>query len=190
MELILNLSYSSLFVDDNEGGIAFVSEPPPQWEGRLLRVDREKNYRVYAKLTYDETNLRYRRIEELQEGSEEEQLDIIHLFKEVSTKWFRFVYQGKEYRIDLKTQKCNTTLSVRPWRPYGVPMNANFTGSALVGGSGLPGESLVVNNFFGRLSPNMSFAGVVTYTGCIPIRLDYIDTFSGTLNIEHNTYVF
>lgn len=66
-------------------------------------------------------------------------------------------------------------------------MNANFTGSAVVGGSGLPRESLVVNNFYGRLSPNISFAGVVTYTGCIPIQLDYIDNFSGTINVEHNT---
>ncbi|KAJ8309365.1 hypothetical protein KUTeg_014239 [Tegillarca granosa] len=89
-----------------------------------------------------------------------------------------------EYRLDLKTRKCNVTTPRMPWRPLGVPPGSKFEGSAVIGAAGVSGEFITVNNFYGNFSDGFQFAGVVTSPDCVPIQLDFI----GQNSIEHNTF--
>jgi hypothetical protein len=77
--------------------------------------------------------------------------------------------KGKEYRFNLKTRQCNVTALTRPFRPFGVPPNANFTGEATIGAAGIPGENVIIENFDGAFSDGDKFFGDVTYPDCIPV---------------------
>ena len=52
----------------------------------------------------------------------------------------------------------------------GVPPFANFTGEATVGAAGVPGESVVIENFSGQFEDGSHFFGDVTYPDCIPVN--------------------
>ena len=133
-------------------------ESPKQWEGRFFRYDRDKAFQQIAKLSYDETNTRAREIEEIEFGSDREIYDVLYLHN-----------VGKEYRLNIKTRKCNVTALTRPFRPYGVPPGAQFDGSATIGAAGIPGESLVVENW-SLVDGDDKFYGVVSSPDCVPIE--------------------
>ena len=58
--------------------------------------------------------------------------------------------QKKEYRLNLRTKQCNVTDLDRPFRYIGIPPDAKFFFEAEVGAAGVPGESLVATNFYGK----------------------------------------
>ncbi|KAK3092386.1 hypothetical protein FSP39_002199 [Pinctada imbricata] len=133
-------------------------QSPKQWEGRVFTVDRSKQFERYGKISYDEYAPRFRIIEEEREGSTEEFYDRLYLHN-----------VGKEYSLNLKTRKCNVTSLTRPFRPFGVPPEAKFTGEATIGAAGVPGESVVIENFDGEFSDGDKFFGDVTYPDCVPV---------------------
>lgn len=61
------------------------------------------------------------------------------------------------------------TALTRPFRPFGVPPMANFTGEATIGSPGIPGEYIIIENFNGQFSDGDKFFGYVTNPDCIPV---------------------
>ena len=92
---------------------------------------------------------------------------------------FAIQIQQREYSLNLKTRKCNVTTLTREFRPFGVPPFANFTGEATVGAAGVPGESVVIENFNGEFRDGTRFFGDVTYPDCIPVANGFFSKESG-----------
>merc|ERR1711879_777308 len=89
--------------------------PGPQiFTSNFARFDRERQYMVRGLLAYDGNGQRIREIEEEDFDGNRVRLDRLKLFKE-----------NKEYRLDLKTGKCNVT-EPHHFHPYGVPDNSTF----------------------------------------------------------------
>ncbi|XP_069117848.1 mammalian ependymin-related protein 1-like [Argopecten irradians] len=147
---------------------------PPQWEARMFTEDNSKNFTGFAKGSYDETQRRFREIEEVVFGSDKEYFDVLYLHN-----------VGKEYRLNLKTRKCNVTNLMRPFRPFGIPPEGQFDGSATVGASGVPNEFMAVNNFHGNFSDGAHFFGTVTSPDCFPITSGFYSEDSGFV---HRTF--
>ncbi|OWF37119.1 mammalian ependymin-related protein 1-like [Mizuhopecten yessoensis] len=149
-------------------------ESPKQWEARIFTQDMSKNYTAYAKGSYDETQRRFREIEEVALGTDREYYDVLYLFN-----------VGKEYRLNLKTKKCNVTNLTRPFRPFGVPPEGQFEFSATIGAAGVPGEYMVVNNFYGNFTDGARFFGTVTSPDCMPVSNGF---FSEDTGFVHRTF--
>ncbi|XP_033736122.1 mammalian ependymin-related protein 1-like [Pecten maximus] len=149
-------------------------ESPKQWEARMFTQDMSKNFTGYAKGSYDETQRRFREIEEVEFGSDREYFDVLYLHN-----------VGKEYRFNLKTRQCNVTNLTRPFRPFGVPPEGKFEGSATVGAAGVPNEFMAVNNFYGNFSDGDRFFGTVTNPDCIPIASGF---YSENTGFVHRTF--
>lgn len=114
-------------------------ESPKQWEGKVITVDRKENFFRAGRISYDEYAPRFRIIEEEAVGKQVDYYDVLYLHN-----------VGKEYRLNLKTRQCNVTALTRPFRPFGVPPMANFTGEATIGAAGIAGENVVIENFNGH----------------------------------------
>ena len=56
-------------------------------------------------------------------------------------------YQNVEYRVDLKTRKCNKTTPYREWRERGVPLNAQFMFENVIGAAAIPNEHITVEYY-------------------------------------------
>merc|ERR1712126_339245 len=146
-------------------------DTPPQWEGRLMRRDFSKNFTEYAKITYDETNRRVREIAEMDIGSDREVFDRLYLHNE-----------NKEYRLDLKTRKCNVTTLTRPFIPFGLPRDATYDGEANVGPVNIPGEHATVINFHGHTEDGGQYYGEVTFPDCVPVSTGYYSNRTGAVH--------
>lgn len=72
------------------------------------------------------------------------------------------------------------TSLTRPFRPYGVPPNAQFDGSATIGAAGVPGESLVIENW-SLTDGDDRFFGVVSSPDCVPIEYAFYSKDLGLL---------
>ena len=57
------------------------------------------------------------------------------------------LFQNKEYRLNLKTKKCNVTTPRHPFFETGVPKGSKFLFEATAGAVGLPNESLIAQNW-------------------------------------------
>ncbi|XP_056022042.1 mammalian ependymin-related protein 1-like [Ostrea edulis] len=129
-----------------------VSTLPP------LQTDRKENSFGIGKIFYDEDVPRVRIIEEEQLLTQKDYYDVLYLHN-----------MRKEYRLNLKTRQCDVTALTRPFRPFGVPPMANFTGEATIGSPGIPGEYIIIENFNGQFSDGDKFFGYVTNPDCIPV---------------------
>merc|ERR1711879_595804 len=114
-------------------------QTPPQWQGKFARRDDMKNFTMYAEISYDATNRRVREVEYLEEGSTRMFYDVLYLHN-----------VNKEYKIDLKNKNCTVGSLTRPFRPFGIPPEANYTGSANVGPVNIPDEHATIVLFEGR----------------------------------------
>ncbi|KAK3105902.1 hypothetical protein FSP39_008197 [Pinctada imbricata] len=133
--------------------------PPPQWEAREIRVDRQQNFEERRRLVYDAANRRERRIEEVEVNSTRSFYDELILWNE-----------NKQYRVDLRTKKCNITVPYREWRPRGVPPESKFEYEAVIGAAGIPGESVTIQIFTWNSTDGDYNRGLVTSPDCIPIQ--------------------
>lgn len=84
-----------------------------------------------------------------------------------------FRHQGKEYRLNLVTKKCNVTNLTRPFRPFGLPPDAQFDGAATLGAPGVPGEFITVENFSGTSRDGGRYFGLVTSPDCYPVTANF-----------------
>lgn len=146
--------------------LAQVPQPclsPPEFEGRRIRVDDQKNFQEYAKFWYDENNKRVRMVEEVEIGSTRDYYDILALFN-----------LNKEYKVNLKTKQCVTSTISQPFIPMGVPREARFDFDAEIGAAGIPNEHLTIQAFSGNFTfgdlKGDAFYGLATYPGCVPVR--------------------
>lgn len=75
----------------------------------------------------------------------------------------------KEYRINLQTRQCNVSALTSPFRPFGVPAGAKFTGFATIGAAGISGQFMNVQSW-SFMSGQNRFYGTVTTPDCIPVE--------------------
>ncbi|XP_045169094.1 mammalian ependymin-related protein 1-like [Mercenaria mercenaria] len=141
---------------------------PEQWEGRIYRSDRSKEFAEIGKVSYDETNMRVRIIEEREIGSEKDYYDTLYLHN-----------IRREYKFNLKTKQCNVTTLMRPFRPFGVPPFAKFLFEAEIGAAGVPGESLIAQTWDGEFEDKSRFVSTVTYPDCVPLSSGFYSNETG-----------
>jgi hypothetical protein len=75
------------------------------------------------------------------------------------------------------------TQLTRPFRPSGIPPEAQFEGSASLGLPGLPGESLIIENFSGERRDEKYF-GHVTSPDCYPVQDNFFSDFTGLVTVS------
>lgn len=75
------------------------------------------------------------------------------------------------------------TQLTRPFRPSGVPPEAQFDGSASLGLPGLPGESLIIENFSGENGDEKYF-GHVTSPDCYPVQNSFFSESTGLVTVS------
>ncbi|KAK6182225.1 hypothetical protein SNE40_009953 [Patella caerulea] len=136
-------------------------DSPRQWEGRFNRIDRSTNYSRYAAIAYDATGRRVREREEIDRNATTDYYDVLRLFNE-----------RKEYRLNLRTKVCNVTALTRPFIDIGLPSDATFTDSFVIGLAGLPNEHVSAVLFEGSYEGGRYF-GAVSTPDCIPLRFGY-----------------
>merc|ERR1719315_204486 len=141
---------------------------PEQWGGRIYQSDRTKEFSTYGKITYDESNQRFRIIEEIEQGSTRDYYDTLYLHN-----------IGKQYTFNLKTRKCNVTTLTRPFRGFGVPPFAKFLFEAEIGAAGVPGESIIAQTFDGEFRDQARFIVTVTYPDCVPVNFGFYSNETG-----------
>ena len=61
-------------------------------------------------------------------------------------------FQKKEYKLNLRTRKCNVTDLLRPFRPFEVPGFAKLDFEAEVGPASKPGEHMTVQEWEAEFS--------------------------------------
>ena len=57
------------------------------------------------------------------------------------------LFQMKEYKLNLRTKKCNVSNLDRPFRPFEVPPFAKFDFEAEVGPASMPGEHMTIQEW-------------------------------------------
>merc|ERR1711879_919330 len=130
---------------------------------------------MYAEISYDATNRRVREVEYLEEGSTRMFYDVLYLHN-----------VNKEYKIDLKNKNCTVGSLTRPFRPFGIPPEANYTGSANVGPVNIPDEHATIVLFEGRNErEGFYFYGEVTAPDCIPVANGF---YSNKTGYEHTDF--
>ncbi|XP_045214320.1 uncharacterized protein LOC123564650 [Mercenaria mercenaria] len=145
-------------------------DSPKQWEGRRVMTDQSKSFQEIAKYSYDAENLRTRAIEEREVGRERDYYDVLHLYKE-----------NKEYRLNLKTRKCNVSTPRHPFFETRVPPGSKFLFEAEAGVAQVPGEHLTVQNWDITFDDGAKYAIAVTSPDCVPIFAAYYSKEVGFL---------
>ncbi|KAK7482189.1 hypothetical protein BaRGS_00026538 [Batillaria attramentaria] len=140
-------------------------ETPSQWEGSYVRTDYEKTFSQAARIGYDETEKRVRETEEIDIDNERDYYDVLYLHN-----------MNKEYRLNLRTRKCNTTTLSRPWLPFGLPSGAVYDVVYDVIG---PVDTNVVSVRFSGTLTEGDFVGTVSFPDCIPIDFGFYSNHTG-----------
>ncbi|WAR18765.1 EPDR1-like protein [Mya arenaria] len=143
-------------------------ESPKQWQGgRLSTVASRSSKR--RSFFYDEPGMRIRTIEEIDVGKERDYYDVLQLHKE-----------NKEYRVNLRTKKCNVTSIMFPFRQVGVPPEAKFLFMGEFGPASIQFEHLTAVTFAGNATvDNIRYTTTVTYPDCVPIGDNYYNDKTG-----------
>ncbi|XP_060552430.1 mammalian ependymin-related protein 1-like [Ruditapes philippinarum] len=138
-------------------------QSPKQWEGDMVLFDASKDFTEKSRIIYDETNMRERTIEEIEVGKERDYYEVLRLFNE-----------RKEYRLNLRTKKCNVTTIMYPFRVRGVPSDAKFLFEGVIGASSIPYEHFTAVTFGGEYTTDhVKYATTVTFPDCIPVADNY-----------------
>jgi len=118
-------------------GIAVAQRPvpcttPPQWEARLHEVNEQQQFRVQARISYDETYHRERVVDQVDAGSQEDFFDNLALFD-----------LQVEFSYNFKARNCTRRPLTRPWRDFGIRGNATSYGESYIGSSAVPGAGFL-----------------------------------------------
>merc|ERR1712168_120252 len=137
---------------------------PKQFEGRFRRFDRERKYEVQGAIIYDGDLKKVREFEDESIAGNKQVLLKLKLYNE-----------NKEYVLDLKTRKCNVSAPHHGFHPYGVPPGSVFKADAIVGASGVTGESLTVAEFeYDMENSTSKFFVRVSEPHCFPIAHAFV----------------
>ncbi|XP_045187674.1 mammalian ependymin-related protein 1-like [Mercenaria mercenaria] len=138
-------------------------QSPKQWEGRMVLFDASKEFTEKSRIIYDELGMRERVIEEIEYGKERDYYDTLTLYREM-----------KEYRVNLRTKKCNVTTVNHPFRVKGVPAGAKFLFEGVIGASNIQYEHFTAVTFGGEYTTDhVRYATTVTFPDCVPIADNY-----------------
>ncbi|XP_046579776.1 mammalian ependymin-related protein 1-like isoform X1 [Haliotis rubra] len=142
-------------------------ESPRQFEGRFSIYDEDRQFRAFGRFAYDDTNRRFREIEEMEIGRDREYYDRLYLHN-----------LNLEYRLNLRTRNCTITTLTRPWIPFAVPQDARFRGEGVIGASGIPDEHVTIANFDGTTDGNPYFI-IATIEDCVPVTAGFYSNSTG-----------
>ncbi|XP_062502248.1 mammalian ependymin-related protein 1-like [Corticium candelabrum] len=144
-------------------------DSPPQWEGREFHIHYgEGGFTRIEKISYDETNERYRRIEEIE-------------FYNHSRAYYDQLFIHKEqigYSLNIRTRQCEKFPLTEPFQKNGVPEGATYLGTHYIGSSADPAYGVEVKEF-SAYTERGQFHGTFTVNGCVPISHSYQSTISG-----------
>jgi len=139
---------------------------PPQWQGKFVRRDDSKDFEEKAEISYDLSNKRIREIRFEEEGKNQSFVDVLYLHN-----------VNKEYRIDPKTKNCTVGPIKRDFPVFGIPPNAKYQGTAVIGPVNIPDEHAVVMVFdgedTGRSGDKIQYFSEVTVPSCVPISTGF-----------------
>ncbi|XP_066282340.1 mammalian ependymin-related protein 1-like [Branchiostoma lanceolatum] len=146
---------------------------PPLWEARVSRIDPEKRFSERARMSYDATNRRVRRIEEVNLLEEKDFYDVLYIHN---------TEPGTEYRLNLKTKECEKREMSEPWREFQVPPNATFLGESYIGTGAVPGAGVLTELWAHTFESGDKYFGVYTVEGCIPIQEEFFSNRTGLVS--------
>ncbi|XP_064622758.1 mammalian ependymin-related protein 1-like [Lineus longissimus] len=149
---------------------------PREWEARLIEFDPAKKFDRRAKVTYDTANQRVRIVEEEYIGGQKEFMDVLYLHN-----------QGIEYRLDIKTRKCEKKPISRPFPTLQIPTNATFYGEFYIGTSSVLGEGVLVEAWGGE-HEGARVMGEWTVKDCLPISFVSFGPKIGFFSSRHYDY--
>ncbi|XP_071962806.1 mammalian ependymin-related protein 1-like [Antedon mediterranea] len=149
-------------------------DAPDFLEAKIIEVNRERQYEVRSRLSYDARNYRKRYVDEVFTTDDtREYFDVLYLHN-----------VGIEYRLDLQTRQCESRdISQEQFFPIGIPKNATFYGEATIGTKGFPGEGVLVQTWGGQ-SERGRYSGIWTVTGCLPVKEGYYSNQTGYISTE------
>ncbi|CAH1772370.1 unnamed protein product, partial [Owenia fusiformis] len=149
-------------------------EAPMEWEGDAASHDHNYKYQRYGKVSYDAYNQRVRFVDKIYFDNRTEYSDSLYLHRE-----------HVEYRIDMKTRKCEKRPITWEWYPEEVPRNSTFYGEAYLGAS-IPEAGVEVSMWGAEYKESsgatVRWNGEFTTVGCIPVHTsrsrssDYVST--------------
>jgi hypothetical protein len=141
---------------------------PPQWEALEYHVNYGGEYGKIERISYDETNLRYRRIEEIE-------------FFNRSRDAFDQLFLHNEkigFSLNLRTRECTKFPLNEPFQVNGVPAGGRFIGSRYIGSSAASGAGVEVKEFEANTERGL-FHGVFTVEDCLPVYHSYFSEVYG-----------
>jgi len=112
---------------------------PTEFEGRIFEIDPGRGWALRAKYSYDFANARTCVLEEIFDGASanRDYYQRINLWK-----------AKKSYLINLKDKTCQIEEIKSKFRRMGVPTNATFTASMILGSSASTSAGLPVNMWY------------------------------------------
>ena len=106
---------------------------PPQWEARIFDSNEEQKFDVFGRYSYDAVYHRERLIDEVDQGTQEDNYDTVSLF-DLQTE---FIY-------NFKSRNCSRRPITRAWRNFAINPNDTSYGEAYLGSSAVPGANILV----------------------------------------------
>ncbi|XP_058957631.2 mammalian ependymin-related protein 1 [Pocillopora verrucosa] len=136
---------------------------PDVWNGRQMTLDREKEFFVLGRISYDALNERISIVEE------------VDLFQKGKKYFYEYILLHKEkvmYQIELsvnKTGKCKKIELTEPFHKFEIPEGATFVAEGTLGSNALPGAGVNVQLFAGEIQGD-KYSVTVTEVGCLPVH--------------------
>ncbi|XP_041354560.1 mammalian ependymin-related protein 1-like [Gigantopelta aegis] len=149
-------------------------ESPKQFEGRQATFDHQRKSQIFARFAYDDIEKRFREIEIEQFGKQHAFYDTLYLHN-----------VGLEYKLDLRTRKCNVTAITSPFRPFAIPPDAKFKGAVVYGAAGIPNQHVNLNRFEGEMG-ELQFEMFHTSPNCIPVQVSFFK--NSTRVVKHRQF--
>ncbi|XP_064631022.1 mammalian ependymin-related protein 1-like [Lineus longissimus] len=150
---------------------------PKEWEARIAEYDPAKKFDRHGKVSYDYANLRVRLIEDETVEGKEQFEDVLYLHD-----------AGVEYRLDIKTRKCERRPISRPFPALHVPSNATWYGEYYIGTSSNHGAGVLVDVWGGHFEDGSRANGEWTQRDCLPISFTSYKPNEGYFIWKHYDY--
>jgi len=153
---------------------------PQTWEGKVFTSDTTKAAgQQYFKsfLVYDGINRRTASWDEIISG-EKKYFLVIRLFND-----------HVEYVYDINKKSCEKRPLLHPWRPFGIPQNATYDETLILGSNAFADSGLSTDLWhadFQHGYDHVDWHGEFTTQHCVPVH-DWISSRTST-NHVHSTF--